>query len=290
MSHLNRTTTLGLVLCGVLVLVGSYAGYRLYIYTTWLEISKQEARTELASTTEALSEAQTDRVALSEALEREQIHNGELASKVNDYTSTVDTLTKLTQTDRELLQKYSRVYFLNENYIPKDLANIDPEYLYDAKKKLQVHEKVLPYLGDMLNDAENTGVPLLVVSGYRSFTAQAVLKTSYRVTYGSGSNTFSADQGYSEHQLGTTVDLTTDASGANFNSFSKTKAYTWLTEHAYQYGFILSYPPGNKYYQYEPWHWRFVGVALATKLHEDELHFYDLPQREIDSFLVSIFD
>jgi LAS superfamily LD-carboxypeptidase LdcB len=59
---------------------------------------------------------------------------------------------------------------------------------------------------------------------------------------------------------------------------------------AYRFGFVLSYPKGNAYYIYEPWHFRFVGVKLATYLHDRGLHFYDIDQKEIDQYLVSIFD
>ncbi|PJC82708.1 hypothetical protein CO006_02150, partial [Candidatus Roizmanbacteria bacterium CG_4_8_14_3_um_filter_35_14] len=61
-------------------------------------------------------------------------------------------------------------------------------------------------------------------------------------------------------------------------------------ENAYKYGFILSYPKQNTYYQFEPWHWRFVGMTLATKLHDTNQYFYNLAQREIDLYLISIFD
>ena len=108
--------------------------------------------------------------------------------------------------------------------------------------------------------------------------------------YGSGANSFSADQGYSEHQLGTTIDFTTEEIGASSSVFGKTTAYQWLLENAYKYGFILSYPEANKYYQFEPWHWRFVGRGLAEKLHQEGKNFYDLDQREIDEYLISFFD
>ena len=117
------------------------------------------------------------------------------------------------------------------------------------------------------------------------------MKSTYKFTYGSGTaNAFSADQGYSEHQLGTTVDFTTEAIGGAFAGFDKTSAYTWLNENAYRYGFVLSYPKNNTYYVFEPWHWRFVGVALATRLHSENRNFYDLDQREIDQYLISLFD
>lgn len=56
------------------------------------------------------------------------------------------------------------------------------------------------------------------------------------------------------------------------------------------YGFTLSYPKGNAYYQYEPWHWRYVGRTLATYLFEEDKHLYDLSEREIDAYLITIFD
>ena len=69
-----------------------------------------------------------------------------------------------------------------------------------------------------------------------------------------------------------------------------TLAYTWMQANAYKYGFELSYPKANGYYVYEPWHWRFVGVELATKLYNDHANFYDLDQRTLDTYLIKIFD
>ena len=142
----------------------------------------------------------------------------------------------------------------------------------------------------MLESASSSGVAIEIISAYRSFGSQSSLKLSYKITYGSGANKFSADQGYSEHQLGTAMDFTTPDTGESFLKFEKTTAYKWLTENAYKFGFILSYPKQNTYYQFEPWHWRFVGVALATNLHDNNKYFYNLDQREIDLYLISIFD
>jgi zinc D-Ala-D-Ala carboxypeptidase len=199
-------------------------------------------------------------------------------------------LEKLAKTDKELLEKYSKVYFLNEHYIPAKLKDIDSKYLTDSTKKIQIHGEVLTDLENMIEDAKDDDVIITVSSGYRSFETQSTLKSGYTITYGAGTaNQFSADQGYSEHQLGTTVDLTTPGVGLTI-SFEKTEAFEWLTENAYRYGFTLSYPKGNAYYQYEPWHWRFVGKDLARKLHKDNDYFYDLDQRDINKYLVDIFD
>jgi D-alanyl-D-alanine carboxypeptidase len=74
------------------------------------------------------------------------------------------------------------------------------------------------------------------------------------------------------------------------NNFETTPAYEWLVKNAYKFGFALSYPKDNAYYIFEPWHWRFVGTDLARKLHRDGKSFYDLEQREIDEYLISLFD
>lgn len=211
--------------------------------------------------------------------------------QISKVSSTVGTLDKLSKTDPQLLQKYSKVYFLNEHYVPPNLSTLEAQYTYDQNVKYQIHSEVFSHLIKMMDTAKNQGANLLVISAYRSYGTQAALKQSYKVTYGAGTaNKFSADQGYSEHQLGTTLDFTTPTVKATFDNFDKTVEYNWLTNHAHEYGFILSYPQNNKYYVYEPWHWRYVGVALATKLHNEGRYFYDHDQRAINDFLVNLFD
>ena len=212
-------------------------------------------------------------------------------TQVESVSSTVGTLQKLSETDREILKKYSRVYFLNENFVPKVLVQIPAVYTQGSSTEKFIMGEVFPFLEEMLVAAKADGVDLQVISAYRSFGTQSTLKSTYKMTYGAGTaNKFSADQGYSEHQLGTTVDFTTKKLGTNFTSFEKEQAYEWLTENAYKYGFALSYPKNNTYYIFEPWHWRFVGKSLASVLHDSRKYFYDLSQRDIDQFLVSLFD
>lgn len=237
-----------------------------------------------------LAAAEGDKANLSETLAGEKSKNDIFASQISAITSTVGTLDKLSKTDKELLQKYSKVYFLNENYVPEDLILVDQSYLFDKTKRMSFHTKAYPFLSRMMEDAAAGGVPMRIVSAYRSFGEQAALKTSYKITYGSGANKFSADQGYSEHQLGTAVDLAAPAQGGLSLSFDATPEGKWLFANAYKYGFVISYPKENTYYQYEPWHWRFVGVALATQIHNTNGTFYGMIQRDIDSYLVSIFD
>lgn len=227
---------------------------------------------------------------LSTTLQQEKEKNDAFESQIKKIGSTVGTLDKLAKTDKELLMKYSKVYFLNENYMPAKLVMIDKKYLYNEEIPKFIHAQVAPFLADMISDALNDGVKIWITSAFRSFDEQADLKGRYTVSYGTGANAFSADQGYSEHQLGTTLDLTTEGLGGGITGFETTPAYTWLGQNAHKYGFILSYPHNNTFYVYEPWHWRFVGTALATYMHENSLNFYDLDQRKIDTYLISLFD
>lgn len=236
-----------------------------------------------------ISLAQQDK--LNQELLNQQEIVGSLGEQFNEISNTVGSLSKLSKTDKELLQKYSKVFFLNEHFVPDNLTDIDKEYIYDQNKPLQIHSEVSPYLRKLLDRSKRDGIELQVLSAYRSFGQQTDLKAQYVVSYGEGANRFSADQGYSEHQLGTTVDFTSpELTGHTLLGFEKTAAYRWLKDNAHRYGFVLSYPENNTYYQFEPWHWRFVGIKLAQDLNQEKEYFYDLPQREIDSYLISIFD
>lgn len=216
---------------------------------------------------------------------------GGVEQAVGSISGTVGNLQKLADIDPMLLKKYSKVYFTNENYVPAHLMTIPQNYLYSTTRFEEFLTEGWPFLKDLLDSAKASGVDIFVESGYRSFAGQQTLKSSYRTVYGAGTaNSFSADQGYSEHQLGTTVDFITTGLGGQLDGFEKTKAYEWLVANAHRFGFELSYPKGNDYYVFEPWHWRFVGVKIATLLHENKLSFYDVDQREIDKYLINIFD
>lgn len=226
---------------------------------------------------------------LRDSLEDERERNDELEQRVEDVTDSLDKVQKTVQTEPELLKKYSRTFFLSENYKPESLAQIDQEYLDSDDESLTVDKRVWPYLEDLLEAAHDDGIQLLVTSAYRPFGEQAELNQQYLQTYGTGANQFSAAQGYSEHQLGTTIDFTTPTLKGLSAEFADTKAYKWLQSNAHEYGFILSYPPGNQYYQFEPWHWRFVGKELASDLRQADASLYEWSQRKIDSYRSEMF-
>lgn len=280
----SRQTVAGVLVLATLLGAGIY-GYRdLWARYTALAGAHAELGQKTIVLSDQLYEAQQGLAAVQDRL-------GGFESTVGDISGTVDVLEKLKDTDRELLQKYSKIFFLNEHYAPPRLAQIEPEYTYNKERPEKVHAQVQPYLEEMLNDAQDDGIDIYVRSAYRSFEEQRALKGAYTVTYGAGTaNAFSADQGYSEHQLGTTIDISASRNEGLTEAFERTKAFEWLTANAHRYGFVLSYPKNNGFYVYEPWHWRFVGTELAEYLHKRDKNFYDLEQRQIDEYLPKLFD
>lgn len=285
--------TMGVVILVVIIIgFGEYqrfkletrVGSELSVMSTILNENIEDLKTELTNIV-------VQNNLLNDVVQQEIIKSDSLAEQVGQVTDTATALDKLSKTDPQLLQKYSKVYFLNEHYEPKDLTTLANKYTYDSKIKYRLLDQVVSYLEEMLDEAEDDGVSLKVISAYRSFADQTKLKSNYQIIYGAGTaNQFSADQGYSEHQLGTTVDFTTPELKDNFDTFDKTEAFAWLEKNAYKYGFIMSYPKNNTYYVYEPWHWRYVGVDLAHRLNRQKKNFYDLDQRVINNYLGVFFD
>lgn len=264
-------------------------------YTLQQEINNKTAELSLANNT--ISELEKEQKDLKEDLEDladdykdEKNKNDNFEDQIRDLAGTLGDLDKLSKIDEELLAKYSKVYFLNENYIPERLVQIDDKYILKGKKDQYLHTDVIDFLENMFDAAADDGIDLKVISAFRSFDEQVELKDQFTQVYGEGANTFSADQGYSEHQLGTTIDLTVESVGGTYLSFENTEAYEWLLDNAYKYGFILSYPEDNEFYIYEPWHWRFVGTDLARYLNRSDETFYTMDQRDINEYLLELFD
>ena len=127
---------------------------------------------------------------------------------------------------------------------------------------------------------------LLLNSGYRSFDTQKIVHARQVSRLGlKAGEALAARPGYSEHQTGLAVDVSASGQGCAIQvCFAKTKAGKWLAANAWQYGFILRYPDGQTKvtgYQFEPWHFRYVGVQLATELKSQNIatleKFWQLP-------------
>jgi len=120
----------------------------------------------------------------------------------------------------------------------------------------------------MKEDASKNGMNLTIESGFRSYSDQTIVYNKWVNLDGKEiADTYSARPGYSEHQTGLAMDL-----NLIHGSFESTKEFKWLNENAYKYGFILRYPKDKieiTGYIYEPWHYRYVGLDLASKLYNN---------------------
>lgn len=122
-----------------------------------------------------------------------------------------------------------------------------------------------------------------ITSGYRTYSYQSSLFNGYIAdersahptwTYEQAVEqvlTYSARPGTSEHQTGLCMDLIAESNPVLDESFAEQACYGWLEENAHKFGFILRFPDGMESitgYNYEPWHYRFVGVETATEIYQ----------------------
>ena len=142
-----------------------------------------------------------------------------------------------------------------------------------------VNSHIYPSLQKMFDDARAAGIYPNVHSGYRSFERQKELyDAKYNELIRDGYSKSDATQeteswvavpGSSEHQLGIAIDINADKIRS-----SNGKVYNWMSKNAHLYGFILRYPESKidiTGVNYEPWHFRYVGIENATKIYESGL-------------------
>jgi len=159
-------------------------------------------------------------------------------------------------------------------YVPSFLVKIEKEIPTKDNRSICIDETTAVNLLTMLRDARDAGHHIVITSGYRSRTEQKSLYADNIAEHGKGELLRVAEPGHSEHQLGTTVDLAAasdDYASASL-AFAKSPEGKWITKHASQYGFVMSYPKGYEDetgYIYEPWHWRFVGTDNVDIFNKD---------------------
>ncbi|HEX9679339.1 MAG TPA: M15 family metallopeptidase [Candidatus Saccharimonadales bacterium] len=167
--------------------------------------------------------------------------------------------------------------FIPGDYLPADLTSPDIKLRWAADaESMQVREVIRSDLEAMVRAARQAGHELMLVSAYRSFAYQKQLYDNYVKAYGEDeASRFSAKPGTSEHQTGLAIDLgRTDGKCEIEQCFGDTAEGRWLASNAAKYGFIVRYQKGREAvtgYQYEPWHFRYVGRELAAEIKQTGL-------------------
>lgn len=166
-----------------------------------------------------------------------------------------------------LVNKY---YALPEDYVPDDLVKCP--HSYDQQLRSEANDAWVKLYDDCL---AATGQGLLLVSGWRDWGTQQFLFDRSRNKNGLAfACQKNAIPGRSEHHLGLAMDITPAYESNIIDGFGETTVGKWVDEHCYEYGFIRRYQPQYVYetgYGIEAWHYRYVGVELATYLYENDM-------------------
>jgi len=164
-------------------------------------------------------------------------------------------------------------FALPANWEPDDFVNIGSGH--------RLRSDAAEQLAKMRTAISEDGLRLQLIASFRSYQTQAGTHARGVRRHGlaSADRQF-ARAGHSEHQLGLAVDIL-HRSGFQFMTqarFQYTREFDWLMENAHNFGFILRYPDEYRHihgYIFEPWHWRFVGVEIATAMYNEGIILFE---------------
>jgi len=182
--------------------------------------------------------------------------------------------TVLADTSKGFSILVNKTHFLPKSYIPSNLVMMKEKYGNSTRK---VNKTAYEAFVKMCDAAKSENINLWITSAYRTYQYQNGLYEASKKKNGSDyANHTVAKAGFSEHQTGLAIDIVSAKGKPLTQEFEQTKQFKWLSEHAHEYGFILRYPKGKKDitgYNYEPWHYRYVGVETAKKIKKSNLVF-----------------
>ncbi len=165
---------------------------------------------------------------------------------------------------------------VNSDYVGSDLVTYTGAY--------KLNSTCAAALRDMINAGKKAGYSYTLYSGYRSYSSQhnkyynkinshkengKTEEEAIRLT-----NQYYAPPGASEHHTGLAADVCIPAIVNKYaclhEAYDQTEEFEWFSANAHKFGFILRYPLGDEDitgYNYEPWHYRFVGTDVATEIY-----------------------
>lgn len=193
------------------------------------------------------------------------------------YTNTKEVL------DFNLYMLVNKYRYVGEYFQVANLVKVE-EF---AKENMYLEKNCMLAFTKMARDANSQGYNIRAISTYRTYEYQENLYNNYVKKDGvNNADTYSARPGFSEHHTGLAVDV--DNIETSYMNFENTKEFTWMMENAYKYGFILRYPKDKvdiTGYMYEPWHYRYVGIEIASYIKENNItyeeYYYEFLENKI---------
>lgn len=171
-----------------------------------------------------------------------------------------------------------------QGYEPSDLVAVPVPYINEPYLRQAASDAVVQMFAAITAE---TGLQLQAQSAYRSYSVQESVYAGWVSSLGQeAADLTSARPGYSEHQTGLAIDVNAlpDQGCALEPCWGATPHAAWIAQNAYRFGFIVRYPDGKTPitgYEYEPYHLRYVGVELATEMHNTGIQtleeFFGLP-------------
>jgi len=173
----------------------------------------------------------------------------------------------------------SKTVLVNKNFaLP---TGYEPGNLVSLDGGFQLRGEAAAQFGRMRTDMNAMGYRIYLIATYRTYQTQAGRYSNAVGIYGRDwADLQFARGGHSEHQTGFAIDIlhTTGIPFMVDARFENTREYTWLRNNAHRYGYILRYPREEMDihgFLFEPWHWRYVGVAIATAMYDEGITLYE---------------
>jgi D-alanyl-D-alanine carboxypeptidase len=162
-----------------------------------------------------------------------------------------------------------RSYGLPAGYAPDDLVMASAAGLEGPSGTKLVRSVIVEDLAAMVAAWRTAGLEITIESAYRSYAGQAATFDSWVVRLGyEEALVRTARPGHSEHQLGTALDVVSPGWSGRVGDWAvESVEGAWMAAHAWEYGFVMSYPPGAQdttCFTYEPWHYRWIGRDAAA--------------------------
>ncbi|SFR68676.1 D-Ala-D-Ala carboxypeptidase. Metallo peptidase. MEROPS family M15B [Agromyces sp. CF514] len=165
-----------------------------------------------------------------------------------------------------------------QDYEPVDLVDVPVAHTWEPMMRQEASDAAAAMFQAATDEAD---LYLASNSAFRSYSTQVEL-------YGDGSDPTTAPPGASEHQTGLAIDIGAE-NGCTFECLEDSPEGEWLRANAYRFGFLLRYPADKvdvTGYPHEAWHYRYIGVDLATEMHDTGFttleEFFGLPSVPLD--------